>query len=153
MNFSKYDNRYVIITCNDGKTYEGICIHNNSEYCEHEFGRAEDCFEIMNFLFFKEDIKNIEAPSKNSIEYKSFLNSFDDIQKNIVDDGIEEVTDFLLYNDEPDEHIIRLLNCLLSGYTVNEKEKEELKETLINLQNISDNAVIIEKAKRISEMF
>ena len=61
MNLKKYDDKCVQIKCVDGKTYEGICFYNSRDYCFHEFGRDEDCLQIMYTLFYQGDIEKIRS--------------------------------------------------------------------------------------------
>ncbi len=53
MNLHDYDDRCVRIIDNNSDIFDGICIYNNAEYDEHEFGRNEESLQICNFLFYK----------------------------------------------------------------------------------------------------
>lgn len=63
----EYDNRPVRITTVDEKIYEGICTHNSCDYCFHEFGRDEESLEIDDYLFFADEIRNIELIQEEDI--------------------------------------------------------------------------------------
>ena len=62
MNLREYDGQCVRIIDNRGDAFDGICSYNNEEYSEHEFGRAEECLQIENLLFYYA----ISNPSKVS---------------------------------------------------------------------------------------
>ena len=81
MNLKKYDGKCVQIECVDDKTYEGICCYNNHEYCFHEFGRDEDCLQILYILFYQCDIKKIKSLEKHNGPYGKFTDKDGEIEK------------------------------------------------------------------------
>ena len=48
MKLKKYDNKCVRILDIFGNEYEGNCVYNDREYNYHEFGRDEECLQILN---------------------------------------------------------------------------------------------------------
>ena len=56
MKLDKYDNKRVKIN----NMYEGIAMHNSSDYSEHEYGRREEALQLGCTIFYKRDIENIK---------------------------------------------------------------------------------------------
>lgn len=59
MRLSKFDEKTVRITTDDGAQFDGEAIFNNAEYMLAEYGRDEDALQIDDFLFYKSDIKKV----------------------------------------------------------------------------------------------
>ena len=110
MNLKKYDGKCVRLEDTEGNVFEGICCHNDHEYNDHEFGRDEECLQIVNFLFFKGDIKKIESLEHHRGPYGKFSSAFGLIEEMNVKDGIDSIEEEL--DSEDDEHVLRLLACL-----------------------------------------
>jgi hypothetical protein len=126
LKLSKCDNKLVKIKCTNEEIIEGICIYNNEEYNEHEFGRKEEGIQIENFLFYKTDIKKIEIIDEFSSDYGT-------LEELIVKEGIDSISD-VLYGEE-DIHVYRLLRYLNDYFKTNKKESFPHLNTLIRLLN------------------
>ena len=110
MELKKYDGKPVSITEAGGDIYEGICTYRDREYCEHEFGRSRECLEIINFLFFPEDIRRIEDLETRRTAYGHFSSPYGKLEVMNVLDGVDGIIEQLYCEEE--EHIWRLLLCL-----------------------------------------
>ena len=60
MRLASFDGAFVRITTADGEAFEGECVYNGAEYCEIEFGRAEESLEIDRWLFYRSEIRRVE---------------------------------------------------------------------------------------------
>lgn len=141
MDLKLFDNMRVRITCKDGEVYEGICNYYHAEYCEIEFGRDEECLEIINFLFYKSDIKNIEIIEQYSEPYGK-------IEEYYALEGIDCLDD-VWYSDE-NEHTLRMLRCLEDK--LNDKDypyRNEVYEALKKLTEYTDDEKIKAKAEKL----
>ena len=130
----KYDNKIVRINCIDGKTYEGICSYNSKDYTFHEYGKNEESLEIFHFLFYNNDIKEI--------------NIIDNFSSNYGEIEIETANDISLLeqtvDDENDIHVYRLL-CYLDTIELN----NDIIILLKNLIKYNENEKIVKKASEI----
>ena len=141
MKLREFDNKRVRITCKNGEVFEGVCEYNDAEYCEIELGRNEESLEIMNFLFYKSEIKNVESLER-------FSESYGAIEEYYTQDGIEELRDVLL--DEDKENILRLIRCVedklkKADYPYRDKAIEALSDAA----EYSNDEEIKAEAKRI----
>ena len=64
MNLAQYDKKTVRIIMDDGEIYEGVCVYENQEFMECEFGIDENCIRIDDFLFRESMISRIEPIAK-----------------------------------------------------------------------------------------
>lgn len=103
MNLEDLDNKRVRIHCIDGNSYEGIANFFSDEYNEMEYGNNEDSIQLLNMIFYKNDITNIELLDK-------FSNSYGLVEESVVLEAFDELEDYLL--EEEEEIKERLLNCL-----------------------------------------
>lgn len=136
MSLIKYDNKLVKIMSVDNKEYEGICYYNNEEFNECEYGINEESLDITCLKFYKSNIKKVEIINKFSEEYG-------ELEKLIIefgDDLIDEV-----FESEEDEHIYRLLRCII------DKKYKVDKEILLKLLKYSNDEKIINIVKVILE--
>ena len=94
MNLKKYDNKYVRITDIEDNSYDGLCSYNDKEYNEHEYGKDEDSLQILNIVFYKSFIKNIEIIDNfNSNEYGP-------LEELIIESGVDFIEDAFDFNDK-----------------------------------------------------
>jgi hypothetical protein len=110
MNLKRFDGQCVRIIDLDGIAFDGYCSYYHSEYNEHEFGRAEESLEIVNFVFFKSDIKAIKSLEGHTGPYGKFSAPFGTLEELNVQDGLNSILDVL--DCEESEHVIRMLRCL-----------------------------------------
>ena len=110
MNMKKYDGKPVRITGPDNEAYEGIASYCHEEYCEHEYGRNEPCLQLINFLFFRGDIRKIESLENKRTPYSRFSAPYGRIEELNASDGIDSITEQLWC--EEDELVLRMLRCL-----------------------------------------
>lgn len=61
MKLKIYDNKLIKLITTDNDVFEGICTYHSREYSNHEYGKDEECIEIINVLFYKGYIKSIEV--------------------------------------------------------------------------------------------
>ena len=134
MDLREFDGQCVRIIDNHGDAFDGICSHNNEEYNEHEFGRAEECLQIENFLFYRGDIQTVKSLENHNGLYGKFLDPYGKLEEMTVKDGIDSIQD-VLSSEEP-EHVHRLLRCL-------DKHLGDLPgraEVIDALRELADNA-------------
>jgi hypothetical protein len=132
MKLVKFHGKLVRITDINNNQYEGICLHNNEEFNECEYGIDEESLDILCIKFYKHDIKKVELINNFSEEYGY-------LEESIVefgDDLIEEV-----FESEENEHIYRLLKCIV------DKRIKVDKELLLNLLKYNNDERIISLVK------
>ena len=109
MQLRKYDGRCVRIVDSSGETFEGICAYNSKDYNEHAYGRCEDGLKILNFLFYRSDIKELSSLEQQG-PYGRFSAAYGRFEELTIEGGIDSIED-VLFSEEP-EHVYRLLLCL-----------------------------------------
>ncbi|MCR5369892.1 MAG: hypothetical protein K6E83_04220 [Clostridium sp.] len=138
MSLSGYDNKYVRITDVDGEVFEGIAYHNSEAYCFHEFGRFEECLQLVCFLFYKSDIQKIEVMDGPTGPYGHFSAPYGALEEQAVEEGYDLIDEF--FSCEEEEHVLRMLRCLekyldpASGKAFPDRDK-----TLRGLQELRDS--------------
>lgn len=110
MNLQEFDGKCVRIIDSLGDAFDGICSYNSEEYNEHEFGRTEECLQIENFLFYRNDIQTVKSLENRNGLYGKFLDPYGKLEELTIEDGINSIQD-ILSSEEP-EHVRRLLRCL-----------------------------------------
>ena len=60
MDLSVYDGKTVRIKTVWGEIFEGEAVHDSEEYCEHEYGWAEESLNLNHWLFRRSDIESVE---------------------------------------------------------------------------------------------
>ena len=116
MSLKKYDNKCIRIIDTDNNIFEGICVFNDKEYNEHEYGRNEESLQILNILFYESYIKDIEVLK----ELKN--NEYGMLEELIVNSDIDFIEDALEMCDEIEKD--RLMLCI-------KENKEKFKEEFI----------------------
>ena len=150
MLLKRYDGKCLRITDNYGGVYEGYCYYNSKDYNFHEYGRDEDGLQMLNYLFFKSDIKKIESLEKHKGPYGKFSECYGQLEREIVEDGISSIEDIL--ESEEDEHIYRLLICLNRYYNDNKLDcYKKVKNLLRDLLEYTSNDIIKEEINLILE--
>ncbi len=154
MRFHDYDGLCVRIVDSSGDIFEGICSYNGPEYNEHEFGRSEESLRILNFLFFKSCVRDVESLEGHEGPYGRFSAPFGNIEEMTVEDGIESIGDVLF--SEETEHVYRLLLCLErylapgSRYTL--PYRDEVIDALEELLTVNQNDKIREETECLLEI-
>lgn len=110
MSLSQYDDQCLRITDTDGTAYEGICRHNSAEYNFHEFGRDEECLQMVYMLFFPNDIAELTSLEGRTGPYGRFTERYGALEKAAAESGMDLI-DEVFYCEE-DEHVCRMLLCL-----------------------------------------
>ena len=110
MDLRKYDEKPLRLTAADGEVYEGIGMYCDEEYCWHEYGRQEPCIQIVNYLFFPQDIISVEDLSGRPGPYGGFSAPWGLVEEQNVRDGADSIQD-VLESDEPVD-VLRMLACL-----------------------------------------
>ena len=118
--------------------FEGICTYSNDEYCEHEYGRKEDCLEILSFVFFNSDIKSV-------CEISEFSLPFDYLEEQIIKDGEDSIAD--VFDSEENIHISRMLSCIKHHILQNDVEVLPSFYTLKSLLCALPNDEMINRQK------
>lgn len=136
MSLIKYDNKLVKLMSVDNKEYEGICYYNNEEFNECEYGINEESLDITCLKFYKSNIKKVEIINKFSEEYG-------ELEKLIIESGDDLIDE--VFESEEDEHIYRLLRCII------DKKYKVDKEILLKLLKYSNDEKIINIVKVILE--
>ena len=146
MGLREYDGQCVRIIDNRGDAFDGICSYNSEEYSEHEFGRAEECLQIENLLFYRSDIQSIKSLENRNGLYEKFLDPYGKLEEMTVKDGIDSIQD-VLFSEEP-EHVRRLLRCL-DKHLGDLPCRAEVMESLKELANNAEDADIQDAAARL----
>ncbi len=110
MKLHEYDGLCVRIVGSGGDLFEGFCSHNDAQYGKREFGRAEESLQILTFLFFESEIRDVESLEGNEGPYGMFSEPYGNIEEMVVEDGIDSIGEVLF--SEETEHVYRLLLCL-----------------------------------------
>lgn len=110
MELRRYDGRRIQITTPWGEKFEGVCDHCSADYCEHEYGRAEEALKLVNFLFFPGDIRAVRDLEEQPGPYGGFTAPYGRIEETNLRDGIDFIRDQLTC--EEDLHALRMLRCL-----------------------------------------
>lgn len=110
MRLKQFDGQCVSITDANGDVFDGYCSYNSDEYNEHEFGRREEGLEIVNFLFYRSDIKTIESLEVHKGPYGKFLDPFGTLEEKNVQDGFDSILNVLFCGNT--DHVLRMLRCL-----------------------------------------
>ena len=60
MDLAAFDGKMVRIKAVWGEIFEGEAVHDSRDYCEHEYGWAEECLNLNHWLFRRSDIESVE---------------------------------------------------------------------------------------------
>ncbi len=110
MDLAGYHGQCVRVTDWNGDVFEGICSYHHPDYNAHEFGRREECLQILDYLFFKDCIRHVESLEEHTGPYGRFSDPYGRIEETAVQEGIDSIREVLF--GEENEHIRRLLRCL-----------------------------------------
>ena len=141
MKLEKYDTKCIRLEDKFGDIYEGLCMFNNKEYNEHEYGVSEDSLVMSYTIFYKSMIKKIKI-------IDAFSEKYGKLEELVMKSGLDIVEEVL--DSEDDISIYRLLLCLEDNISKITK-KEELSKQLENLINYNKDEKIIESAKKLLE--
>ncbi len=139
MKLNKYDNKRVRIILDNNDIFEGIVQYNSKDYNYHEYGKNMDGLQMICFLFYKNQIKDIEI-------IDNYTSSYGKLEIETIEDGMDLI-DEVLYSEE-DEAIYRLLVCIEDNL-VKIDYKEELFNLLKYIIKFYNNKKIINKIKSI----
>ena len=142
MNLKKYDDKLVRITDKFNDVFEGICMYNDKDYTEHEFGKNEESLQLPSMLFYKSIIKKVE-------ELDKFSSPYGKLEELVVEDGIDMIEE-VCYCEE-DEHIYRLLLCLETHLNDIDYSNELIK-LLEMLLKYNENEKVKKEAKKLFDM-
>ena len=138
MDLSKYNDKKVRIITIDDEIFDGICSYNSEEYSLLEVGRKSENLQILSYLFYPEDIKEVMILDE-------FKDDYGLLEEEIIKDGFEEITDAIEYTI--DDHTYRILCCLESHPELQKKREileyieaysfkdNRIKEKIIELKN------------------
>lgn len=129
MNLKEYDDKIIRVITIDDEIYDGICSYNENEYNLLELGINEESLQILSYLFFPRDIKEV-------IELGEFKDDYGLLEEEIVSEGIDDITDAIEYTI--DDHTYRILCCLEKHPKF--ENKEEILD-YIKSYNFSDNRI------------
>ena len=137
MKLNKYDNKLVRLTTFEDDVFEGICVFDNIDYNEAEYGESEESLTIQCLKFYKNSIKNVSIIDKFSSKY----GLLEEVISNDGADLIEEVLD-----SEDDTHILRELY-----YLKDHKEliTDEVKVLIKELLKYNKNEDIIKEGNNL----
>ncbi|MBO4676158.1 MAG: hypothetical protein J5633_01300 [Oscillospiraceae bacterium] len=110
MELKQYDGKRIQITATDGLKYEGIGDYCSADYCEHEYGRAEEGIKLVNYLFYRGYIWSVRDLEVQPGPYDGFTAPFGRIEEENLREGLGFVEDQLTC--EEDVHVLRMLRCL-----------------------------------------
>ncbi|MBR4262682.1 MAG: hypothetical protein IKQ35_04900 [Bacilli bacterium] len=139
-NLGKYDDKKILLEDIFGDKYEGICIHNNIDYNEHEYGVSEESIQLSHIIFYKSIIKDIKIVN-------DFSNKYGKLEEVVVESGLDLIDE--VFEGEEDISIYRLLFCIEDNLSVFKDNKQELMKLLEYLIKYNKNNNIIEETKII----
>ena len=151
MNLKKYDKKYAKITTIFNEIYEGYCEYNSEEYNFHEFGTEEEGLQIANTLFYKSIIKKIESLENHQGPYGHFTEKYGRIEKEIVEDGIDTISDIFI--SEEIEHIYRILIYLEEHINNDKTFQKELIKSLNEVLKYHTEEKIIKETKKLLNIY
>ena len=146
MQIRKYDGKCVRITLPNGEVYEGVCRYNSVDYNEHEFGRSEDALQIVNFLFYRSDIKKIECLETHWGPYGHFSAPFGLLEEWNVREGFGFIQDVI--ESEEGEHVPRMLCCLDSFLERGELRAEDVIPAVKEIPSFYSDPEILAAGER-----
>ncbi len=82
MDIREYDDKLVRLTDLNDDVWEGYVEYLSEEYCEHEYGKNEECLKMIHTLFFKRQIKNIEV-------IEEFSEPYGLLEESTLEDGLD----------------------------------------------------------------
>lgn len=129
MDLSKYNDKIVRIITVDDEIFDGICSYNDEEYSLLELGRRSDNLQILSYLFYPEDIKEVTILDE-------FKDDYGLLEEEIVNGGLDDIIDAIEYTI--DDHTYRIM-CCLEKHPEFEKKKEILD--YIEAYNFKDNRI------------
>lgn len=153
MDLRKYDGKRVQITMPDGMKFEGISDYCSDEYCESEYGRAEDALQVVNFLFCRSDIWAIRDLEEHPGPYDGFTAPFGRIEEWNVRDGIDAIRDHLTC--EEDIHVLRMLRCLedRKNRKMPFPDREQIPDALREALSFIEDPEVRKEAERLREIW
>ena len=151
MDLQKYDGKRVQITTFDGLKFEGIGDYCSDEYCEAEYGRAEDALQVVNYLFYRNDIWAIRDLEEHPGPCDGFTAPFGRIEEWNVRDGIEFIRDHLTC--EEDVHVLRMLRCLEDWRDRRRPfpDREQIPDALRESLSFIEDPAVRQEAQRLLE--
>ena len=138
MKLKKYDEKCVRITTVDDEIFEGACLYFDKEFSGEEYGKADECLNISNWLFYPDYIRKIEVIDEDH----PFLADYGRIEEEIVADGYDYIVD-AFYSQMP-VNVYRLLRYIEDHKDLI-SEKERLCKDLNGVIDYYDD----EKVKQI----
>ena len=106
----RFDGKCVRITDSLGDVFEGGCDHLSPDYCMHEFGRDEEGLQMLNFIFYKDNIAAIEILEDRGGPWGCFSGPYGTLELMNAADGKDFIDDVL--DCEDNDYIVRMLRCL-----------------------------------------
>ena len=146
MNLTKYDGKCIRLTDKYGETFEGICSYNSIDYTYHEYGVEEESIQIICFLFYKSQIKEIKSLENHKGPYGRFSKPYGLLEELTVEDGVDLIDEIM--SSEEEEHINRLLDYMYDNIE-KIKGKEQTTKLLREYAKHSKNNIITEKVQNI----
>ncbi len=144
MDLKKYDGQCVKITEFSGDCFEGICSYNNEEYNKHEFNRYEDSLSIVNLMFYRSQIAEVESLEKKSGPYGKYSAPYGKAELLAVGDGADSISEFLFSEDK--DPAVRMLRCL---NTYLDPKDDDVIEELNELIRTTEDEEIREMAQKL----
>ncbi len=135
MKLDKYDNKRVKIN----NMYEGIAMHNSSDYSEHEYGRREEALQLGCTIFYKRDIENIEIIDDYSSPYGK-------LEEEVFEEGTSLIDEIL--SSEENEYVYRMLLYIEDHL---DRADDEIIKMIEQLYKYNDNIEIKDKCHDILE--
>ena len=153
MELKQYDGKRIQITTTDGLKYEGIGDHCSADYCEHEYGRAEEGIKLVNFLFYREYIHSIRDLEEHPGPFGGFTAPFGRIEEENLRDGFGFVEDQLTC--EEDVHVLRMLRCLEDRRQrrMPIPDREKIPEALRESLSFIEDPAVRQEAQRLLEIW
>ena len=144
MNLRNFDNKIIRLEDIFGDVYEGICMFNDREYNEHEYGKDEDSLQMSYIMFFKSTIKKVEV-------IDDFTDKYGYLEEVVFDSGMDLIDEVL--DSEDDISIYRMLLCLEDK--ISSFPKDDIPSLIISLENVikyNEDQKNIGKAKELLDI-
>ena len=150
MNLKKCDGCIVRIEDQLGNIFEGICMYNSIDYNEHEFGRSEESLQMVCYLFYKDDIKELTILGKED-EINCFSDKYSFLEEDAFESGFDIIDEF--FYSEEEEHVYRMLLCLEDKLSSKHPDFEKIIKRLKELLKYNTNEKVIKETKKLLTIF
>ena len=144
MDLKQYDGKCVRIMDFSRDNFEGICYYDSAEYNKHEYNRYEDSLSIVNLLFYRSQIAEIESLEQRTGPYGKYSAPFGKAEMLAAEDGVDSISEYLEFEDR--EMVVRMLRCL--DTCLDPRDPDVIRE-LKNLAGRTDDEEIRQMTEKL----